>query len=364
MKKIISSSSSIQAFPSSSSSSSPFPPSSSSNLHQSLVHYGVEVRHLPLAKHLPSAPKYISTKSWLLARDELKFSRCFDRVMELRQSASWGPTLHVSRPKMPLIPSTAWDRLLEEIWYLARDFEQHRRWKRTMAQLLAKEAQKCHLYRLKRRNFGHPGLFYPANDRSLIIEMRNGNIYGPGSGLKLDPISPLPLMVPQKSLPLNTQDPTAFETLESGESTSSQRLCNWNAAEDAHLLHLLKVLRPGSLKAIVDILNFTFHSGHKRHCDSQVCARIKALTTTLETRHRIPYHLERIPLMNSASTKLISPRPSVAPKKLNMVSHPSHEAAARKANQNISKLLTPQELAMRRIQRTRIITDPSGAIMV
>lgn len=60
--------------------------------------------------------------------------------------------------------------------------------------------------------------------------------------------------------------------------------------------------------------------------------------------------------MRGSNTKIITPR-SIVPKKISFNVHPSHEAAARKANQNISKLLTPSELAQKRLQRTRLVND-------
>lgn len=60
--------------------------------------------------------------------------------------------------------------------------------------------------------------------------------------------------------------------------------------------------------------------------------------------------------MRGSSTKIITPR-SIVPKKISFNVHPSHEAAARKANQNISKLLTPSELAQKRLQRTRLVNE-------
>ena len=60
--------------------------------------------------------------------------------------------------------------------------------------------------------------------------------------------------------------------------------------------------------------------------------------------------------MRGSSTKIITPR-SIVPKKISFNVHPSHEAAARKANQSISKLLTPSELAQKRLQRTRLVNE-------
>ena len=73
-------------------------------------------------------------------------------------------------------------------------------------------------------------------------------------------------------------------------------------------------------------------------------------------------HNVKLGLMRGANTKIITPR-SVVPKKISFNVHPSHEAAARKANQNISKLLTPSELAQRRLQRTRLVNE-SGTLNV
>lgn len=78
--------------------------------------------------------------------------------------------------------------------------------------------------------------------------------------------------------------------------------------------------------------------------------------------HLLEKHNIKLTLMRGSTTKIITPR-SIVPKKISFNVHPSHEAAARKANQNISKLLTPSELAQRRLQRTRLIND-SGTLNV
>lgn len=72
--------------------------------------------------------------------------------------------------------------------------------------------------------------------------------------------------------------------------------------------------------------------------------------------HLLEKHNVKLGLMRGSSTKIITPR-SIVPKKISFNVHPSHEAAARKANQNISKLLTPSELAQKRLQRTRLVNE-------
>jgi hypothetical protein len=72
--------------------------------------------------------------------------------------------------------------------------------------------------------------------------------------------------------------------------------------------------------------------------------------------HLLEKHNIKLGLMKGSTTKIITPR-STVPKKISFNVHPSHEAAARKANQNISKLLTPSELAQKRLQRTRLVGE-------
>lgn len=72
--------------------------------------------------------------------------------------------------------------------------------------------------------------------------------------------------------------------------------------------------------------------------------------------HLLEKHNVKLGLMRGSSTKIITPR-SIVSKKISFNVHPSHEAAARKANQNISKLLTPSELAQKRLQRTRLVNE-------
>ena len=320
-----------------------------------MVHFGVEVRHLPLARHLPGAAKYISTRNWALARDELKFSRCFDRVVELREASKWGPSHLASGQKFP-IPQTRWDYLLEEVWFMARDFEQEGRWKREMAKILANEARK--LYKLKGAG-KDTTCFYTPSRQFLLDNVQK--VYGPGSGLVLEPIAPLKHGFMPASPPLEPSIPSVTNFPVDDRPNRGTHM-NWSPIEDSLLAHLLKIMPGNSLGSISGILNLMCHNSHRIRIASDVHKRIPLLSNH-EVRHNAKRHLDRITLMNSASTKLIAAKNTAPPKKLNMTAHPSHEAAARKANLNISKLLTPQELAMRRIQRARIMTDPSGAIM-
>lgn len=320
-----------------------------------LVHFGVEVRHLPLARHLPGAAKYISTRNWALARDELKFSRCFDRVAELREASEWGPSHLTSGQRLP-IPQTNWDCLLEQVWFMARDFEQEGRWKREMAKILANEARK--LYKL--RGAGKDTTCFYTQSRQFLLDNFQ-KVYGPGSGLVLEPtVPPKHGFISASPLPEPSVPNVANLAIDDHQNRGPH--VNWLPIEDSLLVYLLKIMPGNSLGSIAGILNLMCHNSHRIRTASDVYKRIPLLSNH-DVRHNAKRHLDRMALMNSASTKLIAAKNTAPPKKLNMSAHPSHEAAARKANLNISKLLTPQELAMRRIQRARIMTDPSGAIM-
>lgn len=84
--------------------------------------------------------------------------------------------------------------------------------------------------------------------------------------------------------------------------------------------------------------------------------QLTSLNPPLIHPHLLEKHNVKLGLMRGSNTKIITPR-SIVPKKISFNVHPSHEAAARKANQNISKLLTPSELAQKRLQRTRLVNE-------
>lgn len=252
---------------------------------------------------------------------------------------------------------------------MARDFEVEGVWKRRMARVLAEDARRVRLAGLSRPKpvLTNRSLTYPLG-RELLTEAA-GRICAPGKGLSsrgggsngFEAHLARPL---QWTLEESIGDIDADEDAPK-EDKPHRKSADWSPAEDSLLAHLARALPGNSFKAVADILNFTLHGTRRVRRDVDVRLRLQKIAS-MDTgvRHRVRHHLERLNLMNASATRLITPRPSVLPKKLNMVAHPSHEAAARKANQNISKLLTPQELALRRIQRTRIMTDPSGAIMV
>jgi hypothetical protein len=245
------------------------------------------------------------------------------------------------------------------MWFMQRDFEQENLWKRSMAKLLAKEASTLR----KRKSIKDARLFY--NSCREMLNEASLHLYGAGSGL----VPNLPPVAPPSTISVNNCSSGPMPNVASYPSfppaVEKRYPADWTLVEDSFLAMLLRTLPNNSLKTISRILNSTFHNGRYVRFPVDVVQRWEDLPQHDHlSKHRAKRQLDRIALMNSSSTKLIATRPPIATKKLNMVAHPSHEAAARKANQNISKLLTPQELAMRRIQRTRIITDPSGVIMV
>lgn len=384
---------------------------------------------MPLARFLPTAARFVSTRDWIMARDELKFVRIFDRALELRNSNGWLGTLHAVAPRRPPVPRGHWDDLLEEMWWMARDFDQEAAWKRSMARRLAREArQRCVLMRkgLVAAATSSAAAVYPV-ERRLLMELAQGQlkIYGPGvpltapAGWKADGVTEgfaLPAFAPmeeetwpgclqEEEEATSRRHPHAQEA--GGESLSDAAVPHreWTLFEDCQLRLLIRSIgggRPRALAAgsLCGMLNQIVYGGRTVRSPGEVKHRLLQLASQEEgggsggrdtaspssprsasgggglsaieeatgraiPPHRARLHVNRVNLMNSINTKLITVRSTPAmPKKLNTAAHPSHEAAARKANQNISKLLTPQELAMRRIQRTRIVTDPSGAIVV
>ncbi len=371
---------------------------------QSVISFGVEVRHLPLFKQLQSAPKFVSTAAWLLARDELSFSRAFDRAVELhnalsleedggssnagKRAASPWPTV-VSQAlspseaaaaafgREPLIAGqeTAQDATLGAIWFMARDFAEERHWKRAMARVLAREAAGAVRESAGAFSYLPTRAIYEGIVRGTIPvhEPAQAGCFGGRrrGGIALqarrscDRIGKRPLSTEEGS----TLPPAILEPLEE-DATTRWLIVSWSQVEEAFLLAISHVASPNSSMALAAILNGTFHGGRNVRTASQVYSHLQQVIDRSNHRrgvyagHDCKRHMERSILMNSALTKLIVSKATISTKKLSTVAHASHEAAARKANQSISKLFTPQELAMRRMQRTRVLSDSTGAIYV
>ena len=304
-----------------------------------------------------------------MARSELKFSRYFDRVLELRQAGQWSAVHNgTAVPKeIKNCYSTPWDELLEEAWYMARDFEQERIWKKTMAKALANEARQS-LKTRKSSPLRDSRFFYPPT-RQVLSSIKQ--VYSPGSGL-VKQHSIIATADPRLDIDLLNngagQEESSLATATTGEEKEVESSANirWSDLEDLTLLRLVKLFGWNSAKVICYTINALYHGNRPVRSNSDLQSHFRSIISNnneQKSKHNAALHLNRIQLMNSTMTKLISAKPISAPKKLTLNPHPSHEAAARKANQNISKLLTPQELALRRIQRTttRIITDPASA---
>lgn len=285
--------------------------------------------------------------------------------MELVQTNAWPFSTDTERPEYPAKPHGLWDDLLEEVWFMARDFDVERVWRGKMAKILAEEARRFRVFVFGKRKpvlLNRSLCYRPSMDAFAEFSEK---VSAPGTGLTTSTTEFYSQLDKPMRFKILDEIPELGQDENTLEERPNRKPVDWSSAENALLSSLYRSMAGNSFKAIAEILNLLYHNSRSVRRDSDVFVRLQKITTLdTHTRHRVKYHLERINLMNSSATRLITPRPSMLPKKLNMVAHPSHEAAARKANQNISKLLTPQELAMRRIQRTRIMTDPSGAIMV
>lgn len=272
---------------------------------------------------------------------------------------------------------------------MARDFQQESTWKRAMAKTLAKEAKRKYLLSKKGvpAATGNPGVAAYQADRELLMQMYRGDVKVYGVGSRMSGISSesqtdkpaTPPAAPTILMPIDDEWLKSLNDARGPQSSHppSQGHREWTPFEDEKLGELIRFVGCSActVSTICGMLNLSAHGGRGVRSTEEVRDRIAHLSPgsmpvrnpndALDIHNRARLHVNRVNLMNSLNTKLITVRSTPPmPKKLNTIAHPSHEAAARKANQNISKLLTPQELAMRRIQRTRIITDPSGAIVV
>lgn len=344
-----------------------------------LFQYGFEIKYLPLARYLQTASKYISTETWSAAREELRMTRIFDKYLELRSSKAL--TLQQLRPQtFPMRTRTLHDAMLEEACWMANDMACERDWKRAMARQLAQEARELYLKRqcvwFTSKSLGKcreqtlpPPPFFPADTPSITMPW--------------SPCSETTLMSIEEDRQLTglgcrdkwpqPLDQRASELIplteyQLGASTATP---GWYEHED-HLLLSLGDRYLRNWRLISHALNMQVYGGKPIRgpvgCEQRF-AEISRLPAEQDAAivqediafpfihpHLLEKHNVKLNMMRGASTKIITPR-SVVPKKISFNVHPSHEAAARKANQNISKLLTPSELAQRRLQRTRMGND-------
>lgn len=339
---------------------------------EDLIRLGVEVRHIPLMKALQNSPKCVNTEDWILAREELKFSRLFDRYLELRKlNSAPKPSLNVSTNY-----SLIWDNMLNEC------LEQRKK-------IHGKE-------RMRKKVLGELSLKVLSSTKKGLQGFQQKNDVA--------------------SFSISTQSPPSIVRPEIPNEILAP-INNWSGSEQIFLMNLITkgIVRnedigsnPSGVTSATLLINSIFHQGRAARTTDQVEKLIryqftkptdsasnlslnefgtslldssrsttnttnnpstfnKLVLTSMDSKIRnsaVRRKYDRSALMKASATKLIAPSKTYnLSKKLNMSPHPSHDAAARKANQNIAKLFTPHELAMRRLQKSRLgIPDtPVGA---
>lgn len=338
---------------------------------EKFVAYGTEIKYLPLFKYLQVSNKFVSTDEWRLARQEYLMSKAFERYKE-----ACTVQLELQSNNLPRGEQGSrrvwWDGVLEEVKWMALDFKEEREWKRSLAKVLAEEAAlfaRCKLQRqpVKERFFYEPALL-PELVSKLSLETKENN----------------------RATSPNSPDESINHTLIS----SSVMGKGWKDAEDQRL-QASSCLYRGNWELVAEELNHFFHPlGYHKRTPAMCQERLRHLSainssTPHGTSGSVPEmlkeaerHFARFSVMQSARGKLvplirITPltslnnnnsslstsnrsslkRPSSGANANAGVVHPSHDAAVKRATQNITRLLTPGELALRRMQRMRQLME-------
>ena len=348
-----------------------------------LLQYGFEVKYLPLARYLQTASKYVSTEDWFAAREEFRFARVFEKYLELRKMKAT-MLLQATQQSAPKRPRTLHDALLQEMEWMAEDFRDEREWKRRAAKRLAYDARDEYMRRnctwiSTKVNFK---LVSETCADSPYTTMPSGTSVDNVMSVDAVPVENVAFMAAANAHPPHTKDILPFTELQfninrtaATPSEANALSAQWQDHEDAHLLKLAGLYKHNWL-LISQVINTDLHGRRPIRGPLSCQARYELLQASdvkpaelTVPGHQVlnPLHLEKhqakLTLMRGQNTKIITPR-SVVPKKISFNVHPSHEAAARKANQNISKLLTPSELAQRRLQRIRLMTEGAGGSAV
>lgn len=338
---------------------------------EDLIRLGVEVRHIPLMKALQNSPKCVNTEDWILAREELKFSRLFDRYLELRKlNPTPKPSLNVTTNY-----SLFWDNMLKEcLTQRKKILGKERIRKKLLSELSLKvlTSTKKGLKGFQRENVSSfststespPSIVRPEIPNEILAPINNWsgseqiflmNLITKGI-VRNDDISSNPSGVTSATLLINS----IFHQGRAARTTDQvEKLIRYQFTKPTDSASNLSLNEFGS--SLLDSSKSTTNTTNNPATFN------KLALTSIDSKIRnsaVRRKYDRSALMKASATKLIAPSKTYnLSKKLNMSPHPSHDAAARKANQNIAKLFTPHELAMRRLQKSRLgIPDtPVGA---
>lgn len=315
---------------------------------------------MSMFRSIQAANKYVPTKVWIMAREELLFSKVFDRMTELRNQSNWS-ALKMKPAAEPPATKSHWDLMLEAVKMTSIDFKAEREWKRAVAKALATEASFVIKAREKFQSFRSSTLSFTFNSRKLLESLNKYGIplYGfPGETatvplnrkLEITDASNVPLFL--QGFPDTLENPMLFNEP------------SWTVEED----QCLSRIAPEyffAWKIVSSSLNCILHRGYQVRSAASCQNRFTQLANTAMITDEPEIgsfiarkHLAKLGIMKSSNTRLISGK-SLVNKKLSLNAHQSHEAAARKANLSISKILSPSELAMRRMQRQ---AQPNAAL--
>ena len=327
------------------------------------VAYGVEIKYLPLYKYLQVSNKYVGTTEWRIARHEYLLGKAFSRYKEACevQMELHSGTLESDDGQGK--KRVWWDGVLEDCKWMAIDFREEREWKRQVAKTIAEEAayySKCK----QKRQVPEEKYFYEP-------EM-------------------LPELTQKLSLNESNEKIEAQNVVEPQSNMGGPFVMGkgWREGEDEKLKSISALYR-GNWDLVAEELNYYFHpQGHHRRTPAMCQERLRYLGSNasassngvVEMLREGERHLTRLSLIQSSRGKLVpltrstplatlikaAGSVSAGVKRNNTGVHPSHEAAVKRATQNITRMLTPGELALRRMQRMRQLmegmrTGPAGA---
>lgn len=383
------------------------PSSHQASIHDdrlALYQYGMEIRHLPLFRYLQTATKFFPTSSWLVARRELKFSKVFDRIAELKLTRLWAPSAIVAstlalRGKKPIEAQLAlhspWDDVLQELGLVHTDIRRERNWKMIIACKVVYEARDAWSKRQKRleeRTLFLDSVLRPPNrpffyhrqpiERNLAALMESKTPL-PVEGAEVDFLSNMASLKHRLSNPPLTppatpsMHPVCTRLTVLGHEWKEVPIKSkrWSTAE---LVFVADEQRRKCLDLLAYLVNTHFHSGDLVRSTSDILHAPPPPTNASADEHfllreEIERTVAKMRLMHGATSKNLvdtrMPTPSTTIKKsstskngtlaetttsvtsITFNVHPSHESALRKANMNLTKLLTPNELALRRVQK-------------
>jgi hypothetical protein len=350
------------------------------------VTWGVESKLLPAFKLLQTAHKWVSTEDWAYARHEALLSKAFESyrehcelMAEIQFSTSDSHNATKSQGRRRLW----WDSILDNIERKQASMTKELAWRRQVARQLALEAV-TYVHGLRHGDDCERRFFYDVDvllRHNLDVQLLHVN----DACHQYADLNDRHYSIGALASMADGVEEGGGEGEGEGSDWKGPSVSimgkSWREGEDGLLMALSKLYR-GRFDLVSEHLMFVFPQHVRSAASCQERLRFlganpgRNYRDNAELAKECERHFHRLSLMRASRSKLVPAlrstpltvlyRTGAASHKrptsqqaasATAAVHPSHEAAVKKATQSITRLLTPAELAMRRLQKMRQLVE-------